>query len=106
MKKFIKENYLMLIFIITSLINSCLLRYLTGANGLMIRPLLGDLLIILLICAFSYLFKKKKLYFLLASFLLVAICCLNSMYFNEYHDFVSVYLIETLFQAFKMPSEA
>lgn len=107
MQKFFKENIVMVIFIVTSLINGWLLRCTSTGNALAIRPLLGDLSFLILISAFGYFFKKKRnLYFGIMSFALVFFCCLNSVYFNEYHEYVSFYLIETLFEVFKMPSEA
>ncbi len=101
----LKDNYIMLCFIISSLINSILLLFMTTGLG-NIRFILSDLLIILLICSFSFLVTRKNNYFLIFSIILSAICCINSLYYNNYNDFASIYLVETLFQAFKLPSEA
>lgn len=103
--KFIKNNYLDLLFVVSSLINSALLLLLTtGYNN--IRFLLFDLAILLLIISFSFLIKRRNLYFLVWSFILVFICCLNSIFYNNYNDFVTFSLFETMFQAFKLPSRA
>ena len=105
MINFIKNNYLALLFIVSSLINSALLLLLTtGYNN--ITFLLFDLLILLLISSFSFLIKRRNLYFLIWSFILVFICCLNSFFYNSYNDFVTFSLFETMFQSFKLPSRA
>ena len=94
-----------LYFIITSLINSFLLIKITsGYNNL--RFLIGDLIVILIVVAFSYFFKKRKLYFLIWSIILSVLCCINSLYYNEFNDFMSIKLISILSQAFALPSEA
>lgn len=101
----LKNNYIIYIFVISSLINSTLLLFTTTGLG-NIGFILSDLVILLLICSFSFLVKKRNLYFLIFSIILSSICCINSVYYNNYNDFASVYLFETMFQAFKLPSEA
>lgn len=101
----LKNNCIIYIFVISSLINSTLLLFTTTGLG-NIRFILSDLVILLLICSFSFLVKKRNLYFLIFSIILSSICCINSVYYNNYNDFASVYLFETMFQAFKLPSEA
>ena len=94
-----------IIFIISSLINSCILNFLTvGINDL--QFILFELCFLLFIYSFSYLFKKRNLYFLIISIILTIICIANSLYFNNYNDFTSFYLLETLYQAFLLPKEA
>ena len=103
--KFIRNNYLAIIFIVSSLVNSALLLLLTtGYNS--IRFLLFDLTILLLITSFSFLIKRRNLYFLIWSIVLVFICGLNSIFYNNYNDFVTFSLFKTMFQAFKLPSRA
>ena len=101
----LKKNYIIYCFIISSLINSALLLFMTTgfAN---IRFIFSDLIIILLICSFSFLIKKRNVYFLIFSIIFSVVCCINSSYYNNYNDFASIYLFETMFQAFKLPSEA
>ena len=101
----LKNNYIIYIFVISSLINSTLLLFTTTGLG-NIRFILSDLVILLLICSFSFLVKKRNLYFLIFSIVLSLICCINSVYYNNYNDFASIYLLATLPQAFKLPSEA
>ena len=99
-----KKNYINYLFIITSLLSSFILLNMTC--GFNYRFLIGDLIIVLLISSFSYFVKNKKIYFFIFSIITSLICILNSLYFNEYNDFVSVILLETFYQALKLPSEA
>lgn len=54
----LKNNYIIYIFVISSLINSTLLLFTTTGLG-NIRFILSDLVILLLICSFSFLVKKE-----------------------------------------------
>lgn len=106
MKSFCKENKFMLLFFASSLINAWLLRATSTGNTWAIQPIIGDIFFLLIICVLGLCLKKhRNLYFLIWSIFLTAVCCINSIYFNEYHDYVSIYLIETFFQSFLMPSE-
>lgn len=103
--KFIKNNIIVITFILTSLLNSLILVNMTcGINN--IRFLIIDLIILLLICGFSKFVKNKKIYYLIFSTLLTIICTINSFFYSQFNDFLSVYLIETFFQALDLPSEA
>lgn len=101
MKKLLNINF---IFLLTSIFSSFLLLY--NTCGFNIRFIIGDLCFIIFILSFSYLFKNKKLYLFIWSVILSAICIINSLYFNEYNDFVSICLIKTFNQALNLPSEA
>ena len=57
---FFKNNVLFTTFIITSLINGCLIRFLTVKNYTAISPILADLAFILFVGAFAYCFKPKN----------------------------------------------
>lgn len=92
-----KDKYPVLSFyIISNFINSILLRLFTTGSFL-IRPLFFDLGIVLLFGALSFFVKKdkKNIYYILTSILLIAICIINSMYYNYYNSFVSVSLLAT-----------
>ena len=101
----LKNNYIIYIFIISSLINSILLLLMTTGLG-NIRFIISDLVILLIISSLAFLIKKRHRYFLIISLILSTICCINSLYYNNYNDFASIYLLATLPQAFKLPSEA
>ena len=99
-KKFIKDNILLVIFVLSSLINSMLLRFLTVQNFFDIQPILCDLSLIILISSFSFLFKPKTRfkYFLVFSCLFTFICIVNSMYYTNYLSYASISLLATSFQ--------
>ena len=100
MKKFItsfSSNYpILLFYIISNFINSILLRLFTTGR-FNIRPLFFDLGIVLLFGALSFFIKKsrKNIYYVLTSILFVAICVINSIYYNYYTSFASASLLAT-----------
>lgn len=92
-----RRNYPVLLFyIISNFINSILFRLFT-TGSFKIRPLFFDMGFILLLSALSFFIKKngKKTYYIITSVLLVAVCIINSMYYNYYNSFVSVSLLAT-----------
>ena len=99
-KKFfvdIKKNYPILLFFIAShFINAMLLRLFT-TQSFLFRATLFDLGFVLILGAFSLLFKKKakKTYYIVMSVILIATCIINSIYYNYYNSYVSVSLIAT-----------
>jgi len=91
------KNYPILSFyIISNFGNSILLRLFTTGN-FYIRPLFFDLAIVLLFASLSFFVKKnvKKAYYIITSILLMAVCIVNSIYYNYYSSFVSVSLLAT-----------
>ena len=100
LKTYYRENKLMIIFILVSLINAMLLRFLTIKNYFDIQPLLCDLAFLIIVSAFSYLIKPKNRfkYFLIFSIIFTLICIINSMYYTNYLSYASVSLLATSFQ--------
>lgn len=100
LKKYFKSNILFTVFVITSLINSMVLRAFTVKNGFAISPLLADLFFLLCVGAFGYLIKPKHRYKYYFTFTIIftAVCMINSMYYTNYSSFVSVSLIATSLQ--------
>ena len=92
------DNYpVLLFFIVSNLINGMLVKLLT-IGRFQLRPILFDMGFLLLLGAFSFFIKKrenKNLYYVLWSIIMVAICVINSIYFNYYESFVSASLIAT-----------
>ena len=91
------SNYPVLSFyIISNFINSVLLRLFT-VGSFKIRPLIFDLGIVLIFAALSFLIKKKgkNVYYVVTSILFLAICIINSIYYNYYSSFVSISLLAT-----------
>lgn len=96
-KKYIQTNILMVTFVVTSLINGCLVRHFTVANPLDIKPILADLVFLLIITSFGYFLKPKNQfkYFIIFSIVLSAICIINTVYYSNYLSFASVSLLKT-----------
>lgn len=94
-KEYIKTNVLFLTFIITTLLNAMLLRFVTVHNLFEIKPILADLAIVLLFGSFVYLFKPKHRfkYLVILSVILTATCEINSLYYTYYMSFASFSLI-------------
>ena len=95
-----KTNVLFFTFVITSLINASLLRFVTVKNVFEISPVLADLAVILLIGCFGYLIKPKHQfkYFMTWSIIFTLICVVNSVYYNNYLSFVSFSLLKSASQ--------
>lgn len=94
-KEYAKTNVLFLTFVITTLLNGILLRFLTVHNYFAIKPVVADLAMILLFGSFVYLFKPKNRfkYLLIMSVLFTLICIINSLYYTYYMSFASFSLI-------------
>ena len=96
-KNYLKTNILMTTFIVSSLINGCLVRFFTVENYFAIKPILADLVVLLIITAFGYFFKPKHQfkYFLGWSILFTLICIVNAVYYSNYLSFASLSLLKT-----------
>ena len=96
-KNYLKTNILMTTFILTSLINGLLVRCFTVQNYFAIKPILADLVVLLVITAFGYFISPKHQYkyFLIWSVLLTFICILNKVYYGNYISFASISLLKT-----------
>ena len=97
---FFKNNTLFATFIITSLINGCMIRFFTVKNYTAISPVLADLAFILFVGAFAYFFKPKNRfkYFITWSIILTLVCLINSIYYTNYVSFTSFSLLATSLQ--------
>ena len=94
-KEYARTNVLFLTFVITTLLNGMLLRFVTVHNYFEIKPVLADFAVILLFGSFVYLFKPKHRfkYLLILSILFTAVCEINSLYYTYYMSFASFSLI-------------
>ena len=94
---YIKTNILTITFLITNIINGIILRYLTVKNYFNIKPILGDLVILLVIISFCYLLKPKHQfkYYITWSIILTLICIFNCVYYTNYISFISFSLLKT-----------
>ena len=105
-KSFLKKHYvdffkdvpLLFCFIITSLLNTLLLRTITVGNFLYIKPLLADLGALFIFSSFTFLFKsskKRRRYLFILSFVSAIICIIHSVYYSYYSSFASVSMLAT-----------
>ena len=94
-KQYISTNKQFIAFVISNVVNACLLRFFTVHNYFAIKPLLADLAIVLILGSFVYLFKAKKqfTYLLAVSVVLNIVCIVNSLYYTYYMSFASFSLI-------------
>lgn len=93
-KKVIKENKLMVLFIIGNTLNAWLLRTLTIGNWYSLAPLLADLVISIIIGSFSVFFKKNKFVYLMTMTVISVIINLGNMiYYIYYSSFISITFI-------------
>ena len=95
---FFKDSLLVLCFILSCLLNTILLRFLTVNNVNNIKPLLADLGMLFIIASFATLFKTDKgkmRYLTIWGVITVALCIINSIYYSYYSSFVSISLLAT-----------
>ena len=95
--RYAKTNVIVTVFIITNLINAIILRVFTVGNVFAIKPVLADLVVLLFISAFGYVFKPKKQfrYFMVWSIIFTAVCIINCVYYSNYISFASFSLLAT-----------
>lgn len=97
---FFKHNVLFATFILTSLINGCLIRFLTVKNFTAFSPVLADLAFIIFVGSFAYFIKPKNRfkYFITWEIILTLVCLINSVYYTNYVSFTSFSLLATSLQ--------
>jgi len=97
LKKFLKNHILLLYFVVSSIINSTLIRFTLLENSFSLKPVLIELGIILVIGSFSYFIKTKSRikYFSVWSVIFIAICIINAHYYGYYSSFASISLLAT-----------
>ena len=97
-RQFIQNNFLLIVFVFTNVLNSTLLRFFcmkSVENYLSIKAILADIVVTMFIGSFSFLFKPKNRFTYLLSFsiFLTLICIINSIYYTFYTSFASVSMI-------------
>ncbi|MBS7020543.1 MAG: LTA synthase family protein [Firmicutes bacterium] len=99
-KSYMKTNILFLSFVVTSVLNAMLLRFLTVKNYFDVFPIIADLAVVVIIGAFGYFLKPKNQfkYFSICSIFFAALCVINSMYYTNYLSFASLSLLQTSLQ--------
>lgn len=93
-------NVLLFTFVITTVINSIILRGMTVNNVFYIKPVIADLTIAIFVGAFSYFFKPKNRfkYFFFWALVFSLVCIINAVYYKNYLSFASFSLLTTLTQ--------
>lgn len=91
-------NVLFFTFIITTVLNSILVRGMTIGNIFYIKPVLADLFIAILVGSFAYFMKPKHRfkYFFLWAFIFCLINIINAVYYKNYLSFASFSLLSTV----------
>ena len=105
-RNFFKEHYivffqkvpLLFCFIITSLLNTLLLRIVTVGNFTYLKPLFMDFGMILIFASLMFLFKKEKSqkkYLVGLSIFTTVVLIIHSVYYTYYDSFASISLLAT-----------
>ena len=99
-KTIITTNILLFTFVISTVINSIIVRTITVNNPLYIKPVIADLTIALFVGSFAYFFKPKSRfkYFFTWSIIFSLVCIINAIYYKNYLSFASFSLLTTLTQ--------
>ena len=95
---FFKSVPLLFCFIVTSLLNTLLLRIITVGNYWYLKPLFADLGMLFIFSSFMFLFKtdkRRKRYLIIMSLVTSIICVVHSLYYTYYSSFASVSLLAT-----------
>ena len=93
---FFKNNPVIVVYFFGNLINALVLRLLTtGSIGG--RAIFFDAFFILVLLSLGFLIKKKSrlVYYYFTTLIMVAICVINSIYYNYYASYASVSLLAT-----------
>lgn len=96
-KRYFKTNILFITFFLSSVINACLLRFLTVKNYFDVSPILADIACVLVIGALGYFIKPKHQfkYYFTWSVVFTLLCLINSVYYTNFLSFTSFSLIKT-----------
>ena len=97
MREYFKTNILFMAFVSINVINAWLVRYFTVGNIFDGWPFIGDLIFVLLIGAFGYLFKTQNQYRYFLTFTIVfsIFAVVNAMYYRNFNSFTSISLLAT-----------
>ena len=92
--KQIHDHPIILLYILGNFINAILLVLFTTRH-FQTRAFLINFGVVCLLAGISLLVKRKKLYYISTSALMIFICVVNSLYYNYYSSFVSISLLAT-----------
>ena len=91
-----KEEPVLFIYIFGNFFNAILLRLFTTGH-FQLRSIFFDLFFIMFMTAMAFLVNKKhrRVFYSISTFIMVAACVSNSLYYNYYKSFVSISLLST-----------
>ena len=97
-EKYMKDNVLFIMFVITGVLNASLLRILcmpTVESIFSIQAFLADFAVVTIIGSFAYFLKPKHrfIYYICFNIFLTAICMINSVYYTYYTSFASISML-------------
>lgn len=98
-KKVIKDNPLLFVFVVGTLLNDILLRTFTIGQIYKISPFVVDLFVTLIFASIYFLIKEKNRfkYLFILSIISTIVCIANSIYYSYYSSFISVTFISFAF---------
>lgn len=98
-KKVIKDNPLLFVFVVGTLLNDILLRAFTIGQIYKISPFVVDLFVTLIFASIYFLIKEKNRfkYLFILSIISTIVCIANSIYYSYYSSFISVTFISFAF---------
>ena len=98
-KKVIKDNPLLFVFVVGTLLNDILLRAFTIGQIYKISPFVVDLFVTLIFASIYFLIKEKNRfkYLFILSVISTIVCIANSIYYSYYSSFISVTFISFAF---------
>lgn len=98
-KKVIKDNPLLFVFVVGTLLNDILLRAFTIGQIYKISPFVVDLFVTLIFSSIYFLIKEKNRfkYLFILSIISTIVCIANSIYYSYYSSFISVTFISFAF---------
>ena len=94
----VKDTPVILVFIVSALVNTLLLRVITVQNGFYFKPLFFDFAMAIIFSSLAFLFKTEKSrrkYILGFSIFTAILCIIHSMYYSYYASFASISLLAT-----------
>lgn len=98
-KKVIKDNPLLFVFVVGTLLNDILLRAFTIGQIYKTSPFVVDLFVTLIFASIYFLIKEKNRfkYLFILSIISTIVCIANSIYYSYYSSFISVTFISFAF---------
>ena len=98
-KKVIKDNPLLFVFVVGTLLNDILLRAFTIGQIYKMSPFVVDLFVTLIFASIYFLIKEKNRfkYLFILSIISTIVCIANSIYYSYYSSFISVTFISFAF---------